>query len=65
MQEKIGYSAQETTIFLVEFTGNVDYLKPVDGEISAIKLVHKSEFLTYLSHEEMRQYVKENIANVV
>ncbi|KQL56171.1 MULTISPECIES: NUDIX hydrolase [Bacillaceae] len=65
MQEKIGYSAQETTIFQVEFTGNVDHLKPVDGEISGIQLVHKSEFLTCLSHEEMRQYVKENIANLV
>lgn len=61
--EKIGYHSQETTMFLVEYSGeNEDWL-PHDDEISEIGFFKKEEVLKMLAHEESREYFKKHCIN--
>lgn len=58
---KIGYKRQETTMFLVEFFGDRELLKPNDNEIDKIKMVNKEEVLEKLSHIDTIEYFSKNI----
>lgn len=54
--EKIGYHSQETTMFLVKYTGENKKWLPLDDEISEIGFFKKEEVLKKLAHEESREY---------
>lgn len=61
----INYTSQVTTLFLVEYLGNMDELKPQDDEIGEISFFDLSELLNTLSHSEtkeffIRNYMKSN-----
>lgn len=58
IRKRIGYERQETTMFLVEFIGNQNDLKPCDKEIDEIMLVESESLLNKLSHEETTAYVQ-------
>lgn len=61
--EKIGYHSQETTMFLVEYTGeNKDWI-PQDDEVSEIGFFQKEEVLRKLAHKETREYFKKHCIN--
>ncbi|WP_282943275.1 NUDIX hydrolase [Paenibacillus sp. RC67] len=60
-RKRIGYERQETTMFLVEFIGNANDLKPLDSEIDEIKLVESNELLNHLTHEETALYIREHV----
>ncbi|MFE8699729.1 NUDIX domain-containing protein [Cytobacillus sp. FJAT-54145] len=56
IKKKIGYERQETTMFLVEFLGDVNNLAPIDNEISAIRFEVKEKVLDMLTHSDSRDY---------
>ncbi|MBB3113100.1 broad specificity phosphatase PhoE/8-oxo-dGTP pyrophosphatase MutT (NUDIX family) [Paenibacillus phyllosphaerae] len=60
IRKRIGYTHQETTMFLVEFIGNQNDLKPIDKEIDEIILVESEALLKRLSHEETVEYVRKH-----
>ncbi|WP_084134878.1 histidine phosphatase family protein [Paenibacillus harenae] len=60
VRKRIGYERQETTMFLVEFIGNQNDLKPRDKEIDEILLVESERILDKLSHEETAAYVQKH-----
>ncbi|WP_432363825.1 NUDIX domain-containing protein [Sporosarcina sp. UB5] len=43
IEVKIGYAKQETTMFLVEFLGDINSLSPNDNEISDLKFIEKDK----------------------
>ncbi|MFB4159303.1 NUDIX domain-containing protein [Geomicrobium sp. JSM 1781026] len=59
IQEKIGYEKQETTMFLVEFLGEISHLQPVDQEITRVRFVKKHTLVGTLSHDETKSYVSD------
>lgn len=54
MKKKIGYDRQETTMFLVEFTGSKCDLAPVDEEIAGLQFIPENEVANKLTHEDTR-----------
>ncbi|MDQ0111243.1 histidine phosphatase family protein [Paenibacillus harenae] len=58
IKKKIGFECQETTMFLVEFVGNKNDLKPCGEEIDEILLVDLEKLLEKLSHKETTAYVQ-------
>ncbi|MGD7052407.1 MULTISPECIES: NUDIX hydrolase [Bacillaceae] len=61
--DRIGYHSQETTMFLVEYTGeNKDWL-PQDDEISEISFFKKEEVLKKLAHDQTREFFKTHCLN--
>jgi putative (di)nucleoside polyphosphate hydrolase len=59
IQQKIGYKDQETTMFLVEYTGDRGDLQPQDEEISQVLFFPKSNVLDRLYHEDSKRFYKE------
>lgn len=53
---KIGYASQETTMFLVEFLGEIDSLKPLDNEISGLQFLRKEEVYHQLTHQDTKVF---------
>ncbi|MFJ7666914.1 NUDIX domain-containing protein [Lysinibacillus sp. NPDC097195] len=53
---QIGYTSQETTMFLVEFLGDIQSLSPNDSEISTIKWVDKDDVVGRLTHQDTKDY---------
>lgn len=53
-----GFSGQVTTMFLVEYTGSLNKLKPLDPEIDKIKIFSKDKVIEKLAHIETRNYFK-------
>lgn len=51
-------SKQETTMFLVEFLGDIHLLKPNDSEISGLKWVNKDNVVEILTHQETKDYFR-------
>ncbi|GGA24476.1 NUDIX domain-containing protein [Psychrobacillus lasiicapitis] len=58
LKVQLGYAKQETTMFLVEFLGNIDSLSPKDDEISNIKLVKKANVLDILTHQDTKGFFR-------
>jgi len=55
-QNKIGYQKQETTMFLVEFLGDINSLIPNDHEISKITFIEKDDVVELLTHQDTKDY---------
>ncbi|UCZ55108.1 NUDIX hydrolase [Bacillus shivajii] len=53
---KIGYDKQETTMFLVEFFGDVHALIPNDHEISDVTLIEKNKVVDILTHQDTKEF---------
>lgn len=56
MKKKTGYERQETTMFLVEFTGSKSDLFPVDEEIADLQFIPENEVAGNLTHEDTRSF---------
>ncbi|WP_221566838.1 hypothetical protein [Alkalihalobacillus sp. TS-13] len=56
IQEKIGFREQETTMFYLEYTGDIKMLNPIDEEINVIRFIEKAKVLEVLSHEDTRNF---------
>lgn len=61
---KIGYERQENTMFLVEFTGPVGDLSPMDDEIATLRFLTKNKVLDTLTHEETRSFFMKNLSEL-
>ncbi|MGN7298902.1 NUDIX domain-containing protein [Ferdinandcohnia sp. SAFN-114] len=62
MKKKIGYDRQETTMFLVEFTGANCDLAPVDKEIADLQFIPEKEVGDKLTHEDTRSFFMKNLS---
>ena len=62
--ERTGLRKQETVMFLVEYTGTGDDLKPTDDEIEQVEFVSKEELLKRIFVKETREYFIEKIASL-
>lgn len=58
-----GYTKQETTMFLVEYTGNRTDLLPQDKEIAAIEFFSFEQTLVKLTHQDTKNYLKKMLEN--
>ena len=56
MKSEIGYDKQETTMYLIEFSGNPSLLHPIDNEISEIKFIEKEKVLDILTHKDTKEF---------
>ncbi|WP_223701825.1 NUDIX domain-containing protein [Sutcliffiella deserti] len=54
--EKTGFEKQETTMFMVEYTGDRKELAPQDDEISEIRFVVKKQVAEMLAHQNTRDF---------
>jgi putative (di)nucleoside polyphosphate hydrolase len=63
VQRKIGYKDQETTMFLVEYTGDRTDLHPQDEEISEVTFFPKSNVLGRLYHEDSKRFYKKFVSS--
>lgn len=61
LKEKIGYDKQVTTMFLVEFMGELISLIPQDNEIKNIAFLNSNEVVEILTHLETRDYFRKYI----
>lgn len=62
IQNKIGYEKQETTMFLVEFTGKDDTLIPKDDEIAELQFLSLQELIERLTHEDTKTFIIQNLS---
>ena len=62
IQEKSGFNAQETVMFLVEYTGTGIDLIPHDEEIDRVEFVTATEFFRRIFVEETKEYFQ-NVLN--
>ncbi|THE10734.1 NUDIX hydrolase [Bacillus timonensis] len=53
---KIGFERQETTMFLVEYTGITENLLPMDEEIAELQWLTKNEVPNKLTHDDTRSF---------
>jgi len=58
-QQAVGYSRQETTMFLVEYVGDRTDLYPQNEEIDDLRFFHAKQVLLHLPHEETRQFYQQ------
>ena len=58
---KIGFDQQETTMFLVEFEGDMHSLHPNDNEISQIKFIEKDKVAEVLTHQDTKDFFIKHI----
>jgi putative (di)nucleoside polyphosphate hydrolase len=61
VQEQIGYSSQETTMFLVEFMGDVKLLQPNDSEIGEVAFIELDRVNEVLTHQDTLDYFIRNV----
>ncbi|RPF50409.1 NUDIX domain-containing protein [Aquisalibacillus elongatus] len=61
IKPKVGYDKQETTIFLVEFLGDINALNPNDNEISDLKFIEKDKVAEILTHHDTKEFFLSNI----
>ncbi len=57
LQTKLGYESQETTIFLVKYTGDKSDLQPQDEEIDNVIFVSRDRILDMVYHKESREFI--------
>ncbi len=62
MKNKIGFDGQETTMFLVELTGDIEDLMPLDEEIAELQFLAKIEVLGKLTHEDTLSFFMKNLS---
>ncbi len=62
MKKKIGYERQETTMFLVEFTGSNCEFAPLDKEIAELQFIPEKEVGDKLTHEDTRSFFMKNLS---
>ncbi|MEH7381023.1 NUDIX hydrolase [Bacillus sp. JJ1533] len=62
IKEKIGYERQETTMFLVEFRGDIENLSPLDEEIAELRFMPKNQVLSKLTHDDTRTFFIRNLS---
>jgi putative (di)nucleoside polyphosphate hydrolase len=55
-QQQTGYSHQETTMFLVEYSGDRTDLSPQDDEIAQVRFFPAENVIQYLSLDETRHF---------
>lgn len=58
LSKQLGYKKQSTTIFLVEFLGEINEIQPKDIEISETILVDSEAIYEYLTHFETINFFK-------
>jgi putative (di)nucleoside polyphosphate hydrolase len=56
ISSKIGFSSQETTMFLIRYLGDKKELNSADGEIDSIMCCKKEEVLDRLTNIETKDY---------
>ncbi|MFS0821883.1 NUDIX hydrolase [Bacillus sp. 1P02SD] len=64
MKPKIGFERQETTMFLVEYTGDIEDLSPIDEEIAELQWLAKTEVLNKLTHDDTRSFFIKNLSSL-
>ncbi|MEH7385270.1 NUDIX hydrolase [Bacillus sp. JJ1521] len=64
MKMKIGFEGQETTMFLVEFTGDKENLSQLDEEIEELQFLAKNEVIGKLTHEDTRSFFMKNLSQL-
>lgn len=57
--QQTGFIHQETTMFLVEFNGDISDLRPHDQEIDQIAIFSKEEVYSALTHLESKKYFQQ------
>jgi putative (di)nucleoside polyphosphate hydrolase len=62
VQRKIGYKDQETTMFLVEYTGDRSDLQPQDAEINQVVFFPVKQVLDSLFHEDSKRFFRKFIS---
>lgn len=55
-ESQVNFTGQETTMFLVEYCGDINKLMPQDDEIDQIIFKNKDEVLDILYHEDTKNY---------
>ncbi|MFX0114148.1 MAG: NUDIX domain-containing protein [Candidatus Hodarchaeota archaeon] len=60
LQKRLGFERQETTMFLVEYMGEMTNLVPQDEEIDQIEFFSREEVIERLFHEETRDFFKKH-----
>ena len=58
IQKKLGFEKQETTIFIVEYTGDGSDLAPQDEEIDMVEFFTREEVLEILHHNNTKEFFK-------
>lgn len=56
IKKKVGFEGQETIMFLVQFFGEANKLKPLDNEIGYISFQDKEKVLEMLTHSDTKDY---------
>jgi putative (di)nucleoside polyphosphate hydrolase len=60
-QERIGFSCQETTIYLAKFQGSLTDIQPDGQEIIAFKIVDYMEALKLIKKIETKRFLANNL----
>jgi putative (di)nucleoside polyphosphate hydrolase len=63
IKEKIGYDRQETTMFHVQYTGDMDAIQPKDDEISTYQFIRKQKVVSTLTHEDTKAFFLKHMMN--
>jgi putative (di)nucleoside polyphosphate hydrolase len=58
IQTESGFKRQETVMYLIQYTGDGEDLKPIDEEIERVEFVTKDKLLKRISVEETREYIR-------
>jgi len=61
IRDRTGFEKQETVMFLVEYLGSGDDLKPIDTEIDRVEFVTKEELFKRINFEDFREYFRETL----
>jgi putative (di)nucleoside polyphosphate hydrolase len=61
LKVKVGFDRQETTMFLVEFIGDVDSISPFDNEISDFIFVEQDKVIEILTHFDTKDFFLKTI----
>ncbi|MHC0035306.1 NUDIX domain-containing protein [Pseudoneobacillus sp. C159] len=61
LKAKVGFDRQETTMFLVEFIGDVNSIRPLDNEISDFIFVEQEKVIEILTHFDTMDFFLKSI----
>jgi putative (di)nucleoside polyphosphate hydrolase len=56
LKAKVGFDRQETTMFLVEFIGDVESISPLDNEISDFVFLERDKVIEKLTHLDTKDF---------
>jgi len=60
IRESTGFTGQETTMFLVEYTGSDERLVPIDEEIDRAEFVSMAQLLERVFVKETKEFIERN-----